>query len=174
MWTRKGIEEKPASCPVRTGNRLPPAPSSRTLETGAYVHRSYKNKLCSMPALSSHQGQASPLACLGRFCCVKCGRSFQPLRGRERELVAQTCPAPGMPGWDRRHGQGEKQPHSLEENIVRVGHREEGLPRCCYMRPLAHLDSEPSGLINSLRRHPVPVHPWSPQFLSQGRYEGLY
>lgn len=33
----------------------------------------------------------------------------------------------------------------------------EGLPRSCYMRPLTYLDSEPSGLMNSLRKHPVPV-----------------
>lgn len=33
----------------------------------------------------------------------------------------------------------------------------EGLPGSCYMRPLTHLDSEPLGLIKSLRKHPVPV-----------------
>lgn len=57
-------EEKASTVPGDKGNQLAQAPSSRTPETGAYVSRSYKDKLRSMPVVSGYQGQAFPLACL--------------------------------------------------------------------------------------------------------------
>lgn len=79
-------KEKARTTPGDTRNPLLQAPSSRTLKTGAYVYRSYKNKFQSTPVLSSCQGQAFPLACLWGALCIKSNRDFQQLWGRENSL----------------------------------------------------------------------------------------